>query len=68
MKRQYYLLSALKQKSQHNNWISLTTTTTTATKKKTEENANRIERLEKQNHYFSESLKTCQSIQNDKIE
>ena len=33
-----------------------------------EGNANRMERLEKQNHNFSESLSTCLSIQDDKVE
>ena len=32
------------------------------------QNANRIERLEKRNNDFSESLHTCQSIQYDKVE
>ena len=34
---------------------------------KIEENANRIKKLEKQNHDFSESLNTCQSIHDDKV-
>ena len=35
---------------------------------KIEENANRIERLEKQSYVFSESLNTCQPILDDKVE
>lgn len=34
---------------------------------KIEENATRRKRLGKQNHNFSKSLKTCQSIKDDKI-
>lgn len=34
---------------------------------KIEENATRRQRLGKQNHNFSKSLKTCQSIKDDKI-
>ena len=51
IKKQYYLLSSRTQKSQHNNWISLT--------KKIKETA--TERMEKQNHDFSKSWNTCQS-------
>ena len=49
--RRKYLLSALTKKLQHKNWISFT--------KKVEENANRIEKLEKQTYDFSESLSNC---------
>ena len=48
MKRQYYLSSALTQK--------ITTQQLDKFNEKIEENANIIERPEKQNHDFSESL------------
>ena len=58
MKRQCYLLRALTK--DHNTTTGRTTRIT--------RNANRIKRLEKQSHDFSESLDTCQSIRDDKVE
>ena len=43
-------------------------TATRLVNEKIEENVHRIERLEKQNHDFSESFSTCQLIQDDKVQ